>query len=402
MPIYEPGLRELIARNCRTGRLAFVADAKAAVEHGEVLFIAVGTPADEDGAADLRYVLAAARDIGRYATMFKVVVNKSTVPVGTAERVKAAIEAELTMRGADPVFSVVSNPEFLKEGAAIDDFAQPDRIIVGCDKDAAGERARECMRLLYAPFNRRHERTIYMDVRSAELTKYAANAMLATRISFINEFANFADCVGADIEFVRRGIGADSRIGYDFLYPGCGYGGACFPKDLQSLITNANGYQQDMHIVKAVSKVNDAQKGRLLAKIVERFGAQLTNRKFALWGLSFKPDTDDMRNAPSRRVIAGLLERGATVIAYDPVAASEASRVLTRDLAHVPDLQRRLIYAADHMQMLQSADALVVITEWTTFKRPDFEIIKRRMKNPIVFDGRNLYEPGAMSEMGIE
>jgi UDPglucose 6-dehydrogenase len=402
VPIHEPGLQEVIARNRAAGRLKFSTDVKAAAEHGEVLFIAVGTPSDEDGSADLQYVLAAARDIGRYMNGFKVIVDKSTVPVGTAQRVKAAIERELAVRGVQHMFSVVSNPEFLKEGAAVEDFTRPDRIVIGCDDDVPGERAREQMKRLYAPFNRNHERTLYMDVRSAEFTKYAANAMLATRISFMNELANFADRVGADIESVRRGIGSDPRIGYDFLYAGCGYGGSCFPKDVRSLIQTAGEYQQDMHILKAVSSVNEAQKETLTDKIVRRFGNDLTGRKFALWGLAFKPNTDDMRDAPSRVLIAALLARGASICAYDPVATDEARRVLALDLRDQPAMHARLTYATDHTEALDQADALVIVTEWKAFKSPDFDGMKRRLKAPLIFDGRNLYEPDTMSEIGIE
>ncbi|OXH86257.1 UDP-glucose 6-dehydrogenase, partial [Burkholderia multivorans] len=309
VPIHEPGLKEVIARNRAAGRLRFSTDVEAAVAHGDVQFIAVGTPPDEDGSADLQYVLAAARNIGRYMKGFKVIVDKSTVPVGTAERVRAAVAEELAKRGDDSMFSVVSNPEFLKEGAAVDDFTRPDRIVIGCDDDVPGERARELMKKLYAPFNRNHERTLYMDVRSAEFTKYAANAMLATRISFMNELANLADRFGADIESVRRGIGSDPRIGYHFLYAGCGYGGSCFPKDVEALIRTADEHGHTLQILKAVSSVNAAQKRVLAEKIVARFGEDLTGRTFGLWGLAFKPNTDDMREAPSRELIAELLSR---------------------------------------------------------------------------------------------
>src|SRR5471032_2237415 len=342
VPIHEPGLQDVIARNRAAGRLSFSTDVQAAVEHGEVLFIAVGTPSDEDGSADLKYVLAAARDIGRYMNNFKVIVDKSTVPVGTARRVKAAIDQELATRGVQHMFSVVSNPEFLKEGAAIDDFTRPDRIVLGCDDDVPGERSRERMKRLYSPFNRNHERTLYMDVRSAEFTKYAANAMLATRISFMNELANFADRVGADIEAVRRGIGSDPRIGYDFLYAGCGYGGSCFPKDVQALVRTAGEYDQHLHILHAVEAVNDVQKKVLVDKIKRRLGADLTGRHFAVWGLAFKPNTDDMREAPSRPLIAALLECGASVSAYDPVALNEARRVFELDLQDRPEQHARL------------------------------------------------------------
>ncbi len=391
VPIHEPGLQEVIARNRAAGRLTFSTDVKAAVEHGEVLFIAVGTPSDEDGSADLQYVLAAARDIGRYMNNFKVIVDKSTVPVGTARRVKAVIDQELATRGVQHMFSVVSNPEFLKEGAAIDDFTRPDRIVLGCDDDVPGE-----------PFNRNHERTLYMDVRSAEFTKYAANAMLATRISFMNELANFADRVGADIEAVRRGIGSDPRIGYDFLYAGCGYGGSCFPKDVRSLIQTAGEYDEQMEILKAVTSVNEAQKQTLANKIVARLGDDLRGKKFALWGLAFKPNTDDMRDAPSRVLIAALLERGASISAYDPVATDEARRVIALDLRDTPEQLSRLTYANDHTEVLDNADALIIVTEWKVFKSPDFDGMKRRLKTPLIFDGRNLYEPETMNEIGVE
>jgi UDPglucose 6-dehydrogenase len=402
VPIHEPGLQEVIARNRKAGRLKFSTDVKAAVEHGDVLFIAVGTPSDEDGSADLQYVLAAARDIGRYMNGYKVIVDKSTVPVGTAGRVKGVIDRELAGRGERHMFSVVSNPEFLKEGAAVEDFTRPDRIVIGCDEDVPGERAREQMKRLYAPFNRNHERTLYMDVRSAEFTKYAANAMLATRISFMNELANFADRVGADIEAVRRGIGSDPRIGYDFLYAGCGYGGSCFPKDVRSLIQTASEHDQELQILKAVSSVNEAQKETLTQKIVERLGDDLSGRRFALWGLAFKPNTDDMRDAPSRVLIAALLARGAQVCAYDPVATDEARRVLALDLHDAPGQLARITYAANPEEALDAADALVIVTEWKAFKSPDFDGMKERLKAPLIFDGRNLYEPDTMREIGIE
>src|SRR5580698_2626853 len=402
VPIHEPGLQEIIARNRKAGRLKFSTDVAAAVAHGDIQFIAVGTPSDEDGSADLQYVLAAARNIGRHMTGFKVIVDKSTVPVGTAVRVRNVIAEELAARGAQHMFSVVSNPEFLKEGAAVEDFTRPDRIVLGCDDDVPGERARERMKRLYAPFNRNHERTLYMDVRSAEFTKYAANAMLATRISFMNELANFADRVGADIESVRRGIGSDPRIGYDFLYAGCGYGGSCFPKDVRSLIQTAGEYDEQMEILKAVTSVNEAQKQTLTNKITARLGNDLTGRKFALWGLAFKPNTDDMRDAPSRVLIAALLDRGAEICAYDPVATDEARRVIALDLQGKPGQLARLTYAKDHTETLDRADALVIVTEWKVFKSPDFDGMKRRMKAQLIFDGRNLYEPETMSEIGVE
>jgi UDPglucose 6-dehydrogenase len=402
VPIHEPGLQELIARNRAAGRIRFSTDVAASVEHGEVQFIAVGTPPDEDGSADLQYVLAAARNIGRHMNAAKVIVDKSTVPVGTAGRVSAAVAAELQQRGASHAFSVVSNPEFLKEGAAVDDFMRPDRIVLGCDNNELGQMAREKMKRLYTPFNRNHERTMYMDVRSAEFTKYAANAMLATRISFMNEMANLADRVGADIEAVRRGIGSDPRIGYDFLYAGCGYGGSCFPKDVQALVRTAGEYDQHLHILHAVEAVNEAQKKVLVDKITHRLGLDLAGRRFAVWGLAFKPNTDDMREAPSRPLIAALLARGATVSAYDPVALDEARRVFDLDLAQLPEQRARLQFAASQTDALEQADALVIVTEWKAFKSPDFAVLKQKLRSPLVFDGRNLYEPAAMSELGLE
>jgi UDPglucose 6-dehydrogenase len=402
VPIHEPGLHEIIERNRRAGRLRFTTDVAASVSHGDIQFIAVGTPPDEDGSADLQYVLAAARNIGRYMNGFKVIVDKSTVPVGTAVRVREAVKEELAARGVQPMFSVVSNPEFLKEGAAVEDFTRPDRIVLGCDEDVPGEKARELMKRLYAPFNRNHERTLYMDVRSAEFTKYAANAMLATRISFMNEMANLADRVGADIEAVRRGIGSDPRIGYDFLYAGCGYGGSCFPKDVQALINTAIEFRAASRILEAVEAVNESQKKILAHKIVARLGEDLSGRTFAVWGLAFKPNTDDMREAPSRPLIAELLRRGARVKAYDPVATDEAKRAFALDLQGVPERNARLTFENDEMEAAHGADALVILTEWKAFKSPDFGNLKSHLKAPIIFDGRNLYEPEAMSELGIE
>ncbi|WP_118181643.1 UDP-glucose dehydrogenase family protein [Paraburkholderia phosphatilytica] len=402
MPIHEPGLLDIIARNRRAKRLTFSTDVEAAVAHGDILFIAVGTPPDEDGSADLQYVLAAARNIGRHMDGFKVIVDKSTVPVGTAARVSDAIAGELKARGARHMYSVVSNPEFLKEGAAVEDFARPDRIVLGCSDDVPGEKARELMKRLYAPFNRNRERTLHMDVRSAEFTKYAANAMLATRISFMNELANLADVVGADIEAVRRGIGSDPRIGYDFLYAGCGYGGSCFPKDVQALARTADEHGQSLRILQAVEAVNETQKQILAHKIVARFGDDLSGRTFGVWGLAFKPNTDDMREAPSRPLIAALLALGAAVKAYDPVATGEATHAFERDLAHAPAQHARLTFAPDEMDVLDGADALVILTEWKVFRMPDFDALKARLKAPLIFDGRNLYEPAAMRELGFE
>ncbi|KVH59099.1 UDP-glucose 6-dehydrogenase [Burkholderia sp. MSMB1072] len=406
MPIHEPGLLDIIARNRTAGRLRFSTDIEASVAHGEIQFIAVGTPPDEDGSADLQYVLEAARNIGRHMTGFKVIVDKSTVPVGTARRVRDVVDEALAARGlAGSVahrFSVVSNPEFLKEGAAVEDFMRPDRIIIGVDDDDTGTIAREKMKKLYAPFNRNHERTIYMDVRSAEFAKYAANAMLATRISFMNEMSNLADKVGADIEAVRRGIGSDPRIGYHFLYAGVGYGGSCFPKDVQALIRTAGENGQPLRILEAVEAANHAQKDVLIGKIEQRFGADLTGREFAVWGLAFKPNTDDMREAPSRRLIAALLERGATVRAYDPVAVDEARRVFALDFGDDAHMLARLHLVDTQDAAVTGADALVIVTEWKEFRSPDFTRLKAELKAPVIFDGRNLYEPDAMAELGID
>jgi UDPglucose 6-dehydrogenase len=403
VPIYEPGLKEMIERNRSAGRLQFSTDIAASVAHGDIQFIAVGTPPDEDGSADLQYVVAAARNIGRHMTTAKVVVDKSTVPVGTAEKVTAAITEELSKRGLSPeLCSVVSNPEFLKEGAAVEDFMRPDRIVIGTDSNPSGLRAKEQMRKLYAPFNRHHERTYYMDVKSAELTKYAANAMLATRISFMNELANLADVVGADIEAVRQGIGSDSRIGYGFLYSGTGYGGSCFPKDVSALSKTALEHGRDLKILQAVEAVNEAQKTILVEKIEKRFGADLKNRKFAIWGLAFKPNTDDMREAPSRVIIAELVKRGASVVAYDPVAMPEAAHCFEVDFAHNPEGRKRVSMVDQPMDALEGCDALVIVTEWKAFRSPDFDLLKQKLKTPIIFDGRNLYEPQAMQELGFE
>ena len=391
MPIYEPGLQDLVRRNVAAGRLHFTTDVEKAVHHGTIQFIAVGTPPDEDGSADLQYVVAAARNIGRHMTDYKVIVDKSTVPVGTGDKVKAAVASELAQRGVATPFSVVSNPEFLKEGAAVEDFMRPDRIVLGCDDDQAAQ----YMRALYTPLQRNHERMIVMDVKSAELTKYAANAMLATRISFMNELANLADKLGADIESVRKGIGSDSRIGYDFLYAGCGYGGSCFPKDVKALIKTA---QDDaglgLKVLQAVEDANDAQKHVLTSKVKARFGASLAGKHFALWGLAFKANTDDMREAASREVIADLLAAGATVTAYDPVAIHEAQRIYASE--------PRLTYAANPMLALDNADALVIVTEWKEFRSPDFDAIKSKLKSPVIFDGRNLYDPKLVRGLGIE
>lgn len=403
VPIYEPGLKEMIERNRAAGRLQFSTDIAASVAHGEIQFIAVGTPPDEDGSADLQYVVAAARNIGRHMTTPKVVVDKSTVPVGTAEKVSAAIAEELSKRGLSAdLCSVVSNPEFLKEGAAVEDFMRPDRIVIGTDGTPAGLRAKEQMRKLYAPFNRHHERTYYMDVKSAELTKYAANAMLATRISFMNELANLADVVGADIEAVRQGIGSDSRIGYGFLYSGTGYGGSCFPKDVSALSKTAVEHGRDLKILEAVEAVNEAQKTILVEKIEKRFGKDLKGMKFALWGLAFKPNTDDMREAPSRVIIAELVKRGAAIVAHDPVAMPEAKHGLEADFAGNPEALKQVSMVDQPMDAVEGCDALVIVTEWKAFRSPDFDLLKQKLKLPIIFDGRNLYEPQAMQELGFE
>ena len=390
IPIYEPGLQDMVRRNVAAGRLHFTTDIEKAVRHGTIQFIAVGTPPDEDGSADLQYVLAAARNIGRLMTDYKVIVDKSTVPVGTAAKVKAAVAEELAKRGIDTPYSVVSNPEFLKEGAAVEDFMRPDRIVVGAEE----EQAIHLMRALYAPFQRNHERLIITDVKSAELTKYAANAMLATRISFMNELANLAEVLGADIEMVRQGIGSDPRIGYHFLYPGCGYGGSCFPKDVKALIkTAADDAHITLKVLTAVEEANDRQKHILSTKLKARFG-DLKGKHFALWGLAFKPNTDDMRDAPSRELIADLFAAGATVTAYDPVAMHETQRIFGDE--------PRLKYAENPMGALDKADALVIATEWKEFRSPDFEAIKQTLKNPVIFDGRNLYDPKLVRSLGIE
>jgi len=402
VPIYEPGLTELVEANVEAGRLSFTTDVAASVAHGEVQFIAVGTPPDEDGSADLQYVLAAARAIGRHMDGFKTVVDKSTVPVGTADKVSAAIRQELEARGrTDLGFAVVSNPEFLKEGAAVDDFMRPDRIVIGVADDASGHEALTTMRRLYAPFNRNHERMRVMDLRSAEFTKYAANAMLATRISFMNELANLADKVGADIELVRQGIGSDPRIGYSFLYAGTGYGGSCFPKDVQALTRTARDYGQVLRVLDAVEAVNDDQKNVLVNKITGHFGADLTGRTFALWGLAFKPNTDDMREAPSRVLIGALLRAGARIVAHDPVAVEETERVLQLDFADAPALLENISFVQQPMEAVTGADALAIVTEWKAYRSPNITRLKSQMKALVVFDGRNLYEPRAMREAGV-
>jgi len=390
VPIHEPGLESLIRRNVGAGRLRFTTDVDAAVGHANVQFIAVGTPPDEDGSADMQYVLQAAHNIGRRMTQWTLVVDKSTVPVGTADRVRVAIGESLAARGVDIPYAVASNPEFLKEGAAIDDFMKPDRIVIGADD----ERAIAILRNIYAPFQRNRERVLVMDVRSAELTKYAANAMLATRISFMNELANLAEVLGADIESVRQGIGSDPRIGWQFLYPGIGYGGSCFPKDVRALQFTAERAGTPLKVLGAVEAANETQKRVLVDKIVARFGSDLSQRRFALWGLAFKPNTDDMREAPSRVIIDALLQRGASIMAYDPVAIDEAKRVLGGVAG--------LSFAANPVAACEGADALVVVTEWKEFRSPDFDALHRHLRQPVIFDGRNLYEPDVVRSAGFE
>lgn len=389
VPIYEPGLEAMVKENQKAGRLRFTADAKEAVDHGLFQFIAVGTPPDEDGSADLQYVIAVAQDIARHMESYRIVIDKSTVPVGTADKVKETIDGVLQERGKILEFDVVSNPEFLKEGAALDDFMKPDRIIVGTDNP----RTAELLKALYAPFNRSRERVITMDVRSAELTKYAANAMLATKISFMNELANLAEKLGADIEHVRQGIGSDSRIGYSFIYPGCGYGGSCFPKDVKALERTARqaGYQAEL--LNAVENVNDRQKKRLFEKIQHHYNGDLQGKVFALWGLSFKPNTDDMREAPSRVLLESLIDAGASVRAYDPEALDEAKRIYGH--------KKGLIYSETPNEALQNADALAIVTEWKQFRSPDFDQLSQTLRDKVIFDGRNMFEPAFVKQSGL-
>ncbi|EWS61172.1 UDP-glucose 6-dehydrogenase YwqF [Methylibium sp. T29-B] len=390
IPIHEPGLEEVVQRNAAAKRLEFTTDVDRAVAHGTLQFIAVGTPPDEDGSADLQYVVAAARAIGERMTDYKVVIDKSTVPVGTADKVRAAIDAALAARGVKLEFAVVSNPEFLKEGAAVADFMRPDRVVIGADD----ERAILLMRSLYAPYVRNRDRVLVMDLKSAEFTKYAANSMLATRISFMNELSRVAEAVGADIELVRQGIGSDPRIGTQFLYAGCGYGGSCFPKDVKALIRSASEAGQELELLSAVESVNERQKQVLGDKILARFGTELSGKRIALWGLAFKPGTDDMREAPSRVLIARLTAAGAEVTAYDPVAMAEARRAMPG--------QAGLRYADSAVAALEGADALVIVTEWKEFRSPDFDAIRTTLRTPLVFDGRNLFEPALMKQLGIE
>ncbi|AJQ95282.1 UDP-glucose dehydrogenase family protein [Gynuella sunshinyii] len=389
IPIYEPGLETLVKENFDSGRLHFTTSAEEGVGHGEIQFIAVGTPPDEDGSADLKYVLAVAETIATHMNTYKVVVDKSTVPVGTADKVSQKIAQVLKERNVAFPFDVISNPEFLKEGSAVNDCMRPDRIIIGTDSD----RAEEAMRELYAPFNRNHEKMIVMDVRSAELTKYAANCMLATKISFMNEMANLAEKLGADIEHVRQGIGSDPRIGYHFIYPGIGYGGSCFPKDVQALIRTADSIKFDATVLKAVEARNYAQKNVLFEKVQKYFGDNLKGKVFAVWGLSFKPNTDDMREAPSRVLMESLWDAGASVQAYDPEAMEETQRIYGS--------RESLNLVGTKEAALRNADALLILTEWQAFKAPDFEFIKSQLKSPVIFDGRNLYEPHRMKSKGF-
>ncbi len=390
IPIYEPGLEAIVKRNRASGRLRFTTDVKDAVAYGTIQIIAVGTPPGEDGSADLSHVVEAARNIGRHMTGYRLVVDKSTVPVGTADQVRKALAEELARRHAEHPFAVVSNPEFLKEGAAVEDFMRPDRIVIGSDDPESAQ----LMRDLYAPFQRNHDRVIVMDSRSAELTKYAANAMLATRISFMNEIANLAEKLGADIEHVRKGIGADPRIGYHFLYPGAGYGGSCFPKDVKALLHTAAEAGAELPILEAVEATNARQKQVLGDKIGKRFGGAVRGRRVALWGLAFKPNTNDMREAPSRVLIEQLLAGGASVRAYDPIAMPEAK--------HLYAGRAGIEFADSPIAALDGADVLAIITEWTEFRSPDFDAIKARLKTPAIFDGRNLYDPEQVARHGLE
>ncbi|MBT2772706.1 UDP-glucose/GDP-mannose dehydrogenase family protein [Halomonas sp. ISL-60] len=390
IPIYEPGLESLVKENHAAGRLEFTTDAIAGVKHGQVQFIAVGTPPDEDGSADLKYVLTVAATIAEHMEQSQIIINKSTVPVGSADRVRAEVEKVLVRRGRDDIaFDVVSNPEFLKEGSAVADCQKPDRIIIGTECDATIE----VMRELYAPFNRNHDKIIVMDVKSAELTKYAANCMLATKISFMNEMANLAERLGADIEAVRKGIGSDPRIGYDFIYPGVGYGGSCFPKDLQALIHVSNTIDFDAKLLKAVESRNKEQKNTLFNKVSQHFNAELKAKTFAIWGLSFKPNTDDMRDAPSRVLMEAFWAAGAKVQAYDPEAMEEAQRIYGSN--------DHLVLCGTKEAALKKADALIIVTEWQNFRAPDFDLIKSQLTEPTIFDGRNIYEPRRMESKGF-
>jgi UDPglucose 6-dehydrogenase len=390
IPIYEPGLTPLVTSNFEAGRVEFTTDAAHGVAHGELIFIAVGTPPDEDGSADLKYVLAVAKTIAENMQSYKIIINKSTVPVGTADRVKAKISETLATLGKDVAFDVVSNPEFLKEGAAVNDCMRPDRIVIGTDSPKAEKKLRE----MYAPFNRNHDKVLVMDIRSAELTKYAANCMLATKISFMNEMANLAELFGADIENVRRGIGSDARIGYQFIYPGCGYGGSCFPKDVQALIRSAKGVGYQAKILESVEAVNYTQKEKLFAYIMRHFNGDITGKKVALWGLSFKPNTDDMREASSRVLMEKLWQAGASVQAYDPEAMEETQRIFGS--------RNDLSLMGTKEAALSGADFLVICTEWQAFRAPDFDLLKQKLSHPVIFDGRNLYDPDIVKEHGLD
>ena len=390
IPIYEPGLDKIVKENIAAGRLKFTLSAEEGTKHGLIQFIAVGTPPDEDGSADLRYVLAVATSIAENIEDYRVVVNKSTVPVGTADKVKATMQNIIDKRGIATKFDVVSNPEFLKEGSAIEDFMKPDRIVIGTEN----EHATTVMQELYLPFNRNHERIVTMDIRSAELTKYAANALLATKISFMNELSNIADIVGADIENVRIGIGSDPRIGYHFIYPGCGYGGSCFPKDVQALERTAKEIGYNAELLSAVEAVNYRQKNKPIEKLLTHYNGDLAGKKIALWGLAFKPNTDDMREASSRVIMERLWAEGASVQAYDPVASDECRRIYGEDKAE-------LSYYDSAEEALKGADCLVIVTEWQQFRSPDFDTIKTELKDPVIVDGRNLYDPKAMKNMGF-
>ncbi len=387
IPIYEPGLEEVVHRNVKKGRLHFSTNLSESLDDVEVVFGAVGTPPDEDGSADLKYVLEVAREVGRHMKDYLLMVTKSTVPVGTAEKVREALKGELVKRGVDLPFDVASNPEFLKEGAAVQDFLKPDRIVVGCDTD----RAKKTMERLYKPFTMNGHPVIFMDITSSEMTKYAANSMLATKISFMNDMANLCEIVGADVNMVRKGIGSDSRIGTKFIYPGTGYGGSCFPKDVQALIKTADSYSYSLKVLKAVEEVNNAQKSVLVNKLMKHFNYDLKGKTFALWGLAFKPQTDDMREAPSLVIIRKLLEAGAHVKTYDPVAMKEAERILGN----------KVEYGQDQYDVLIDADALLIATEWPEFKFPNFNIMKKLLKNPVILDGRNIYDLNELKDRGI-
>lgn len=391
IPIYEPGLSEMVERNYNAGALNFTTDIKDALEESEIIFIAVGTPMGEDGSADLQYVLSVAKDIGANMKRYMVIVDKSTVPVGTSEKVRAVVQAELDMRNCDLVFDVVSNPEFLKEGSAIADCMKPDRIVIGVDS----ERAVKIMQELYKPYLMNTENFILMDIPSAEMTKYAANSMLATKISFMNEISNICECVGADVNKVRRGIGSDRRIGFSFIYPGCGYGGSCFPKDVQALIKTADEYGYNAKLLQSVENVNHAQKEVLVRKVKKRFGNDLSPRTFGVWGLAFKPDTDDMRESPAITILQCLTDAGARIQAYDPKAEREARECYLKG-------NENIAYCSNKYEALNGADALILITEWKEFRSPDFYEIRRLLKEPVIFDGRNQYDARRVKEYGID